>query len=247
MLTFIGIGAAIAHHWLLKDSNNKLVAVSRTEDALKDIQSNYGEDRVKIVVGDVSKKSTSEKAVKTAIESFGKLDSVIANAGVLDPVSQIVDADTDKWRKLYDINLFGVVDLVALALPHLRESKGNVVAVLSGASTTPYNGWSAYGSSKAALNHFILSIAAEEPDVKAISIAPGVVDTSMQLDIREILGKAMKPEALQKFVNLHQNKELLPPEVPASVLSNLAFKGWPDILDGQYLRYNDDVLKSYLG
>ena len=60
----------------------------------------------------------------------------------------------------------------------------------SGASVKPYNGWSAYGCSKAALNHFAMDIASEEPSdkVRAVCIAPGVVDTQMQKDIRETLG-----------------------------------------------------------
>lgn len=223
-----------------------MIAISRSEKQLKALESRYGSDRLGVVVGDVSDSKTSTSAVKLAVEKFGQLNSVIANAGVLDPVSQVSDAKVADWRKLYDVNLFAVVDLVQQAIPELRKTKGNVVAVLSGASTTAYNGWSAYGSSKAALNHFVLSLASEESEISAISVAPGVVNTEMQDDIRNKFGKNMTPDALKRFVDLHKDNQLLAPEVPAAVYANLALQGWNKDLNGQYLRFNDDKLKEYL-
>lgn len=223
-----------------------MVAVSRSEKELKSLSAEYGSERVQIVIGDVSKPETSTKALKLAIEKFGQVNSIIANAGVLDPVDQVANADVKGWRELFDINFFAVVDLVQQSIPELRKTKGNIVAVLSGASTTAYNGWGAYGASKAALNHFILSVATEEADINAISVAPGVVDTNMQNDIRNKFGKNMTKDSLKKFVDLHKNNELLPPEVPATCYVNLALNGWDKALDGKYLRINDDALKPYL-
>lgn len=223
-----------------------MVAVSRSEKELKKLSDEYGSERVQIVIGDVSKPETSTQALQLAIEKFGQINSIIANAGVLDPVDQVANADVKGWRELFDINFFAVVDLVQQCIPELRKTKGNVVAVLSGASTTAYNGWGAYGASKAALNHFILSVATEEADISAISVAPGVVDTNMQNDIRNKFGKNMTKDALKKFVDLHKNNELLPPEVPATCYVNLALNGWDNTLDGKYLRINDNVLKPYL-
>lgn len=206
----------------------------------------YGSERVQFVVGDVANAETSDKAIKLAIQKFGHINSIIANAGVLDPVDQVANANVNGWRGLFDINFFAVVDLVQKSIPELRRTKGNIVAVLSGASTSAYNGWCAYGASKAALNHFILSVASEESDISAISVAPGVVDTSMQNDIRNKFGKNMTKDSLQKFVDLHNNNELLPPEVPATCYANLALNGWDSEIDGKYLRINDEVLTPYL-
>ena len=90
-----------------------------------------------------------------------------------------------------------------------------------------------------------MSLAAEEKDIQAISIAPGVVNTEMQVDIREKFGKGMSAEGLQRFIDLHEKKQLAAPEEPGTVYANLALKGWPQELNGKYLRYNDEVLKSY--
>lgn len=228
-----------------KDPENKLIAVSRSEDKLRVLQDKYGEDRVGIVSGDVSRKDTNLRAIDLALSKFGQINSIIANAGVLDPVAPAKDADIDQWRRLFDINFFAVVDLIHQAHPALLKTKGNVVAVLSGASTKSYNGWGAYGSSKAALNHLIQSVVAEDGNMNAISVAPGVVDTSMQKQIREEFGSGMTPEAHAQFKSLHSNNELLPPEVPATIYVNLALKGWDKSLNGKYLRYNDEALASY--
>lgn len=231
---------------LTKSATTKLVAIARSKADLELLVSKYGSDRVGIVVGDVSLSSTSKQAIDLAIEKFGSINSVILNAGVLSPVNPVAKAEVDKWKTLFDINFFSAVDLITQSLPHLKKVHGNVIAVLSGASTSSYFGWGAYGASKAALNHLIQSLAAEEPEISAISVAPGVVNTAMQSDIREVFGANMTEQSLQKFIDLHKNDQLLPPEVPATIYANLALNGWKNDLNGKYLRYNDASLEAYL-
>ncbi|EER31931.1 conserved hypothetical protein [Candida tropicalis MYA-3404] len=239
-----GIGKAIAEI-LLKTPTSKVIVIARTQAPLKALEKQFGSDRVGIVTGDITDPQTSKKAVELAISKFGQLNSIIANAGVLEPVGSIDSITVEEWKRLFDINLFSIVELIKQSLTHLKKTNGRVLAVSSGASTKPYSGWYAYGSSKAALNHLIMSLAAEEKDIQAISIAPGVVNTEMQVDIREKFGKGMSAEGLQRFIDLHEKKQLAAPEEPGTVYANLALKGWPQELNGKYLRYNDEVLKSY--
>lgn len=133
----IGIGAVIADT-LLKNKETKIVAVARSEEPLNNLKIKYGEERVATVAGDLSDSSVSKQVIDLAVEKFGQIDSIIANAGVLHPVAQIKDAKIDEWKKLFDVNFFSIVTLVSQALPYLRESKGNVVLVSSGASTKAY-------------------------------------------------------------------------------------------------------------
>ena len=228
-----------------KSSSNKLIAIARSKDKLDQLINEYSDDRVGIVAGDVTDESTLTASIELAKSKFGQINSVIANAGVLDPVSSIEQAKLDDWKWAFDINFFSVVNLAKLALPELRKTKGNFIGVSSGAAVSAYNGWGAYGSSKAALNNLMLTIAEQELDVKSLAIAPGVVDTDMQANIRNKAGKNMQPDALKKFTNLYENKQLLLPEVPAKVYANLALKSWSDDVNGQYLRFNDDKLASY--
>lgn len=168
---------------------------------------------------------------------------MIANAGVLDPVSPVVDAKTDLWANLYAVNLFAVVELIKQLIPELRKTGGKILTVLSAASVMTFDGWAAYGSSKAALNHLVMSVAEEEKGkVSAISIAPGIVDTGMQVDIREKFGANMKPEAIKQFNDLHSEGQLLPALVPAAVYGRLALNGWSDEVNGKYFDYDDEKL-----
>ncbi|GME83715.1 unnamed protein product [Ambrosiozyma monospora] len=129
----------------------------------------------------------------------------------------------------------------------VSKTGASCIFVSSGASVNPADAWSAYGASKAALNLFCTSLNKEEGDkIKTISVAPGVVDTEMQVDIREKFGSSMKPEALKRFTDLHEKGQLLPPTVPGSIYANLALKGIPDGLSGQYIRYNNELLAQFL-
>jgi len=66
----------------------------------------------------------------------------------------------------------------------------------------------AYGASKAAMNHLCSTLAAEEPDLTAVSIKPGVIDTQMQIDIRA-KHKAAMGEGNERFQTLHREGKLL--------------------------------------
>ncbi|ODV80900.1 NAD(P)-binding protein [Suhomyces tanzawaensis NRRL Y-17324] len=239
-----GIGKSIVEI-LLSNPNAKVIAVARSELDLQKIQDQHGSERVAYIAGDVSEESIAAEAVKLAVSKFGGVNAIIANAGVLAPVAPIDKVSVDDWKRLFDINYYAVIHLVQHSLEQLKKSSGKVVVVSSGASVKSYSGWYAYGGSKAALNHLVLSLAEQEKGISAISIAPGVVDTPMQQDIREKHGGSMSAEGHKRFLDLHKNKELVKPEVPATVLANLALRGWDSSINGKYLRYNDEQLKEY--
>ncbi|EDO15829.1 hypothetical protein Kpol_1057p17 [Vanderwaltozyma polyspora DSM 70294] len=240
-----GIGRAIVDV-LMKDSDAVVYGISQSEGALVKMKSQFG-SRFDYVVGDVSKEENIKQLVDRAIGKHGRLDSVIANAGVLAPVQDVNHIAVDEWKRLFDVNFFSIVSLVKLTIDYISKTNGNYIFVSSGASVKSYYAWGAYGASKAALNHFTMTIASEEEKVKAIAVAPGVVDTQMQVDIREKFGpESMTPEALKRFTDLKENDQLVPSIVPATIYANLALKGIPQELNGQYLRYNDEKLKEFL-
>ena len=107
--------------------------------------------------------------------------------------------------------------------------------VSSGAAVGNYTGWGAYGSSKAVLNHLATTLAAEEPDVVAVAVRPGVVDTAMQEEIRARHHVNMDPRQAQRFVDLKAQGGLLRPEQPGGVIADFAAD--PDRrLSGKFLR-----------
>ncbi|VVT43810.1 uncharacterized protein SAPINGB_P000157 [Magnusiomyces paraingens] len=239
-----GIGAAVVETLLTSKEAPRVVGVSRTEAGLKAIEEKYP-GRFVYVTGDVADEATSDAVVRKAIDTFGHIHGIVFNAGVLEPVAQVANADISKWRQLYEINLFAPLTLASKAIPYLRTTFGRLIFVSSGASKSNYSGWAAYGSSKAALNHLAASIAAEENSLFTVAIAPGVVDTRMQDDIRSKFANGMSSQQLERFTNLKKNGELLHPGVPGEILANLALRGQGDDLNGKYLRYNDAALDGY--
>lgn len=240
-----GIGKSIVDTLFSLDKDVVVYGIARSEAPLKALKETYG-DRFFYTTGDITNDDILHKYVNSAIEGHGKIDSIVANAGVLEPVQNVNEIDVNAWKKLYNINFFSIVSLISIALPYLKKTDGNAVFVSSDASDTYFSSWGAYGSSKAALNHFAMTLANEEKAVKAMAIAPGIVDTDMQVNIREKVGpKGMSEEALKMFKNLKEENKLVDSSVPATVYSKLALYGIPEAVNGKYLSYDDAVLKEF--
>ncbi|KAG0673980.1 hypothetical protein KLU848_0414 [Kluyveromyces marxianus] len=240
-----GIGSCIVKKLCSLESTKAVIGIARSQEKLEELKVFY-KGKFDYWCGDVSDETTIENAVIFVKDKYKRLDGIVANAGVLDPVEDVNNIHVSQWKKLFDINYFSVVCLVGHALPLLKESHGNIVFVSSSASVETYYAWGAYGSSKAALNYFAKTIAFEEKQVSAISVAPGIVRTQMQEDIREKFGpKGMTKDALKQFVDLHENDQLVSPDVPASVYANLVSRGIPSEINGAYFDYNDEKLASF--
>jgi NAD(P)-dependent dehydrogenase (short-subunit alcohol dehydrogenase family) len=97
------------------------------------------------------------------------------------------------------------------------------------------------------LNHLALTLSVEEPDVTSISIRPGVVDTEMQREIREVHHKSMSDGDRTKFAGLKSGGGLLRPEQPGHVIAKLAAASGNEVkgLSGKFLNWNDESLSMY--
>lgn len=236
-----GIGLAAAHY-LLKQSH-KLVVVARSEQPLRDLEKQYPE-QVAVLAGDLSDLSLGHTAVELARQRYSKLDGVIVNHGVLDPVKRLADSTAEEWRAAYETNFFSAIALAKAALQPLRETKGCMILVSSGAAANAYPTWGAYGSAKAAMNHLAMTLASEEKDITSIAIRPGVVDTEMQRDIREKHNTAMDASDTKRFAELKSSGGLLQPEQPGHVMAKLVVNP-PAELSGKFLSWNAEELKSF--
>lgn len=236
-----GIGLAIAH-FLLKQSH-KLVVVARSEQALRELEKQYN-GNVAVLTGDLADFSLGEKAVDLAKKHWQKLDGLIVNHGVLDPVKRVRNSSAEEWRAAYDVNFFSAIAMSQAALPELRKSKGRILFTSSGAATGAYPTWGAYGSSKAALNHLAMTLAVEEKDITTVSVRPGVVDTEMQRDIREKHNTAMDEQDAARFAELKKTGGLLKPEQPGHVMAKLVLDA-PKELSGKFLSWNAEELRDF--
>jgi NAD(P)-dependent dehydrogenase (short-subunit alcohol dehydrogenase family) len=179
-----GIGAETARVFASAGAN--VVLLARSQDDIAALAGEIGERAIAIPCN-VARYSEMSSAVATAIQVFGGVDVLVNNAGVVDPISHLGDADPDAWGQLIDINVKGVFNGIHAALPALREGGGSVLTISSGAAHNAIEAWSAYCASKAAVNMLNRSLHLEEAanGIRAIGLSPGTVATQMQRTIKE--------------------------------------------------------------
>ncbi len=234
-----GLGAAAAE--ILAKSGTNVVLNARSEDGLRAVATRVDAsgERVLLAPGNVADAAVCRAVVQAAVERFGRLDALVNNAGILQPIAPVATADPEAWAANIAVNLLGPFALTHYALPYLRQSRGRLINVSSGAAESVTQGWSAYSAAKAALNHFTRVLAAEEPHIVAISLRPGVVDTAMQQAIREDGAQGMAPDSHQRFRQYHERGELLPPEAPGRALAALALAAAPE-WSGEFMAWDDE-------
>lgn len=182
-----GIGEAAARHFAKAGAN--VVLAARSGDAIRKIASEIEADGGKAIAVEVDVLSYAdvENAVKTAVDSFGRLDILISNAGLIDPIALLADSDPDAWCKTADINYKGVYYGLRAAIPvMLKQGGGTVLNVSSGAATGNLEGWSHYCSAKAAALSLTRGAHVEYGDkgIRVLGISPGTVATNMQKEIK---------------------------------------------------------------
>jgi NAD(P)-dependent dehydrogenase (short-subunit alcohol dehydrogenase family) len=137
---------------------------------------------------------------------LGPIDLWINNAGVLEPIRPLVDAPADEWARHIEVNVLGVARGSAAFCRHRRAvgPGGTLVNISSGAGRKGYFGWSAYCAGKAAVDRLSECLALEEAaaGTRVLSVAPGIIDTRMQEQIRASTA-ADFPE-VERFVRMKE-------------------------------------------
>ncbi len=145
------------------------------------------------VQGDITEPGVPERLVAAALERWGRLDTLVNNAGTtaVIPHHDLAAASVDVWRRIFEVNVFGTWAMTVAALPALREAHGSVVNVASVAGVRPTGSSIPYAASKAALNHMTVLLAkVVGPEVRVNAVAPGLVDTPWTADwdvVREVV------------------------------------------------------------
>jgi NAD(P)-dependent dehydrogenase (short-subunit alcohol dehydrogenase family) len=185
-----GIGAETARVLARRGWN---VALAGLEPAvLAEVAAEIGE-RAAWFEADVTNQAQLDTAVAGAIERFGGLDAVVANAGIAG-FGTVHTTDPEAWVRTIDVNLVGAFRTVRAALPAIIERRGYVLVVASVASFTPIAGLSAYAASKAGAESLASALATEMAGygVKVGSAHPSWIDTDMVRDAEADLGSFRK-------------------------------------------------------
>lgn len=176
-----GIGYGVAE--ALLNQGLKVVITSRNKQSAEDVAKELAiktntSDAVIGVEADVRQLQSQEAAVKQAIDKFGKLDLVLANAG-LGHFGSIEDITLEQWNDVIDTNLTGVFNSIKASVDELKKSKGYYITISSLAGTNFFAGGSAYNASKFGVTGFTQAVMLDlrQHGIKVSTIMPGSVST----------------------------------------------------------------------
>ncbi|GAA1637770.1 SDR family oxidoreductase [Kribbella alba] len=139
----------------------------------------------------------------------------VHNAGTVVPIGPAAAVDADAYTRAVLLNSAApqVLGRAFLRATAELDREKHLVMLSSGAARNPYPGWSAYNAGKAAVEQWVRTVGAEENGCRVIAVAPGVVDTAMQGDIRAVDERAFP--AVERFRDLKRSGGLITAEQAA--------------------------------
>lgn len=178
-----GIGEATAKR--LAREGAKVVLGARREDRLKQIAEDIGKSGGQAVYQalDVTRQSENDAIVKRAKDTFGGIDAIFLNAGLM-PSSPLSAMKTDEWHKMVDVNIKGVLNGVAAVLPtFVAQRSGHVLATSSVAGLKAYPNSAVYGGTKWFVRDFMevlrIESAMEGTHIRTATIYPAAINTEL--------------------------------------------------------------------
>jgi len=178
-----GLGEATARH--LGAAGASLVLAARRGDRLEtlaaEIRAKGG--KAEVVVADVSRRADVEALVQKAVASFGRVDVMINNAGLM-AIAPMSAAKVDEWERMIDINIKGVLYGIAAALPVFqKQGAGHFINIASVAGVKVFSpGGTVYSGTKFAVRAISEGLRHETGGaIRTTVISPGAVDSELKL------------------------------------------------------------------
>lgn len=205
-----GIGEATAK--LLASKGAKVVLGARREHQLKqlvdDIQKAGGQAVYQVM--DVVNPSDNTAIVKLAKKTFGRVDVIFLNAGIM-PNSPLSALKTDEWNQTVDVNIKGVLNGVAAVLPtFISQKSGHVITTSSVAGLKAYPGGAIYGGTKWFVRDFMevlrMESAQEGTNIRTATIYPAAINT-------ELLGLITDQKVSKAMTDLYEQYGISPDRV----------------------------------
>jgi len=208
-----GIGAATARQLAAHGASVALVA--RRRDRLETLSSEIeiAGGTALVVEADISDRTEAEDAVQQTVARFGRLDTLVNNAGLM-LLGPVVGADIDEWDRMIAVNNQGLLYTTHAALPHLLKAAGegprrvaDIVNISSIAGRIAWNGYGVYNLTKFGVNGFTEALRQEvtQRHVRVGVLEPGGVDTE--------LGSHNNDEIRSQVIDpFYEQTEILAPE-----------------------------------
>ena len=232
-----GIGEAAARAFAAAGARVALAARDRSR--LSALSRQIGNGTIALPC-DVADAAQVAEAVAATLRAFGRIDVLVNNAGLVDPIAPLADADPAAWAQTIAVNLTGVFNGMHAALPAmLRQGGGTILTVSSGAAHNPVEGWSAYCASKAGAA-MLTRMAHHEyglRGIRAIGLSPGTVATDMQV--------AIKASGINPVSRLDWSAHI-PADWPARALVWLSGDAGAEFA-GQEVSLRDEAIRKRIG
>lgn len=175
-----GIGRATARLFAMNGAS--VVAVGRNEAELGRLRDEVrdGEGTIRIHLADLTEFSQVDRLISDTVQNFGRLDALINAAGIIKN-GNIEDTTIDEWDKMLNINLRCMFYMMQKCVPHLVETRGNIVNVSSVTGPRAFPNVLAYCVSKAGVDQLTRCAALElaPKGVRVNAVNPGVVVTNL--------------------------------------------------------------------
>ena len=212
-----GIGSATAER--LVHEGAKVVLVDLNQTALDDIATSLGTDSALACAADVTNEDEIKMVVAKAVETFGRLDVLFNNAGIICDAAPVDKQSVDVWNKVLSVNVVGAVLFSKYAAPHLIESKGAIVNTASVAGIRAGAGGNAYSASKAAVINLTQTMACDfgADGVRVNAVCPGLIETNMTKPVFDYARSAGKEDKLGARCELRRYGR------PSEIASAVAF------------------------
>jgi NAD(P)-dependent dehydrogenase (short-subunit alcohol dehydrogenase family) len=188
-----GIGAGTVQAFLARGYN--VVGTARNATKSKQFQAS---DRLALFDGDIGQFGTAQKVAALAVERFGSIDAVVANAGIF-IVKPFTEYTADDFQALVATNLLGFIYVTQLAVKQMQaqQTGGSIVSITAALADNPIAGIPASLAmiTKGGLSAGVRSLALEyaKEHIRFNAVAPGIVDTPLQSDLGEEVVKRQSP------------------------------------------------------
>lgn len=178
-----GIGRAVVDRYV--EEGARVAVVDIAQARLDELKAAHGE-RIIGILGDVTTLEANERAVRQTVETFGKLDVLVANAGLGDAFRELIDipaADVPRvYKEIFDLNVLAVILGARVAVKELVKSRGSIIVTLSNSAFYPDGGGVMYIASKHAALGVVRQLAHEfAPLVKVNAVSPGGTKTDIRM------------------------------------------------------------------
>ena len=206
-----GLGFEIAKQFILEGAHVMLCArnaerLEQAKQALSQLAPNH--HKILTRATNIADKNQVEALIADTLTELGRIDIVVANAGVYGTKGPIDEIDWDEWCEAIDINLKGTVLICRTALPSMKKNRsGKIIFISGGGATKPLPYLSAYAASKAAVVRFAETLAEEVQDfnIDVNSVAPGALNTRLLDEILaagpEKVGKSFYDQSIKQQSN----------------------------------------------